>query len=118
MRIDLVSQAVPDPARAPAQDASSLTTSEVRMHTDQAEHPVPAAANVETQTEGNTPKRERVVTEDGKHEVYRVIDHTGNLVYQIPSEQVLQVADSIDQMIESSGTAEEAASGREVDVRS
>jgi len=118
MRIDPVTQVIPDPARPPAQDASSLTISEVRMLTNEAEQPVPAAANVETQTEGNTPKRERVVTEDGKHEVYRVIDHTGNLVCQIPSEQVLQVGDSIEQMIDENGKAGETSSGREVDVRS
>jgi hypothetical protein len=88
---------------APASKTNNpLIDAEVELHTDSGAIPVPAAAVVQTGTQGakpeSSPVREEMAWIDDAppRQVYRVVDVEGYVVLQIPSEQVIEVAKQID----------------------
>ena len=107
MRIDPVPVVLPDPPVTPARDNNPLVGVEARVHKDSANIPVPAPAVVQTETEGAKPQSspdrgETAWNDEPACQVYRVVDSSGRVVYQIPSQQVLEVAKQIDSTLKES----------------
>lgn len=117
MRIDPVPSILLDPPAPVAKDNNSLIAAEVELHRDSGNIPVPAAASVQSETQGSTgdtsPNRGEVAWSDSpRYQVYRIVDPHGNVVFQMPSRQVLNVAEQIDSALK------QEDSTRELDVRS
>ena len=107
MRIDPVPVVMPDAPVAPAKDNNPLIAVEAHVQKDSANIPVPAVAVVQTETEGARPetspdKGQMAWNDEPACEVYRVVDSSGEVVYQIPSKQVLDVARQIDSTLKES----------------
>jgi uncharacterized FlaG/YvyC family protein len=114
MRIDPIQATAPDLSRSQANIQNFSSTPEAQLQQPEADSTVLAAVSVEAERQGNT--REHAQThaqvsydEDGRAVVEYIKDSDGEVVIQVPSEQVLQVSKQIEKSIEGA---------REIDLRS
>ncbi|HWR36707.1 MAG TPA: hypothetical protein VN622_12635 [Clostridia bacterium] len=111
MRIDMVPSIPADVKRSPINEPVQPAT-ETNVLIKQQESPVLPAPQTETYTGGNNAERETVWLDEGKRPIYLVRDQrTGDVLCQLPSEEVLRIARNIDQFLKEQ-------QGQELDIKS
>lgn len=121
MEINLVPPVSISLDRTSTSNAAQLI-SEVRVQKDMRQPPVPPVAEGRAETQGDDRCTERQVVwvPQEKRPVYRVINRkTGEVICQLPSEEVLRVAHRIDEQVEDGNeNLVQDQNGSEIDVRS
>lgn len=105
MRIDPIQPAAPDLSRSQANIQNLSSSPESQLQQPEADRSVIAAVSVESERQGNTRERasrhaQLSYNEDGRAVVEVVNDSDGEVVLQVPTEQVLQVGKQIELKIE------------------
>jgi uncharacterized FlaG/YvyC family protein len=105
MRIDAIQATTPDLSKSQSNIQILSSSPATQLQHPEADTSVIAAVSVESERQGNT--REHAQThaqvsydEDGRAVVEYVKDSDGEVVIQVPSEQVLQVSKQIEITIE------------------
>lgn len=99
MRVEPIQSVVPDVSTEYSPDNNCLTNAEARLLGDREKPPIAAPAESGNETRAESERLQTSVewTEDRKRQIYRVSNrNTDEVVCQIPSEQVLQVAEEVD----------------------
>ena len=111
MRIDPIQATAPDLSRNQANIQNLSSAPEAQLQQPEADSSVLATVSVESERQGNTrdsaQKHAEVrYNEEGRAVVEIVSDTDGEVVLQMPTDQVLQVAEQIGKQIEEERTVD------------
>jgi len=117
MRVDPVQPLGQDARANTAQDYGTLASTADKLQADSGSLPVQAAAETGAQTQSRDAAQSDKTQVDWSDEpprvVYKVVSSDGNVVYQMPSTEVLNLAKDINAALQ-----KEAEQASKVDVRS
>ncbi len=104
MRIETLTTMPPKMERPVATGAADPTTVEHQLLSNDPEIPVTAVQEIAKSTPAVNGRGETVWLEKERREVYRIVDpETGEVISQVPSEQVLNVSESISELLDDEG---------------
>ena len=99
MKIEPLGDVAPKVERPMATGAAVVASVEHELLSNDPETPVQPVAEVTDTTKANT-KAETVWSESDRRAVFRVMnEHTGEVVAQIPTDEVLRVTRNIDELV-------------------
>ncbi len=102
MRIETGSVLPPEVERPKPVGAAVSASLEISLHSNDASDPVaPVQKTAESVSVGSETRSETVWIKDENKTVFRVLDgHTGEVVRQLPSDEVLKVEEAIGEQVE------------------
>ncbi len=102
MKIDSISGMPSEVERPVTTGAVTAAATEIKVHSNDVAAPVLAVADVPKQRQAAPNGRgETVWLEQEKRQVFRILDQqTGDVVCQVPSEEVLRVSRNLEDLVE------------------